>query len=132
MKSIFSYLLIFFVSTSLFAQKDLLELAELAYQNADYNRASTLYERYAQSQKEDGDFLNYGRFQLRSGQCQLLAGDADICMENTKTILIEIQNELPKEKELLAEAYTLLGESQLNLGRNHLALENLQKAESLF
>ena len=132
MKSIFSYLLIFFVSTSLFAQKDLLELAELAYQNADYNRASTLYERYAQSQKEDGDFLNYGRFQLRSGQCQLLAGDADICMENTKTILIEIQNELPKEKELLAEAYTLLGESQLNLGRNDLALENLQKAESLF
>ena len=132
MKRFRSYLLIFFISTGLFAQNDLLELAELAYQEADYAKASSLYERYAQMQRSEGHFLEYGQFSLRSGQCRLLAGDADICMENTKLILAEIKEEMPSQKELLAEAHTLLGESQLNLGRNDLALENLQKAESLF
>ncbi len=114
------------------AQYDLLENAIETFDNADYSAAYEQFSVVSNTFKEQGEDQLYAVCQLRMASCQISLGN----FQESKSLATNIQqfiaSNLPETDLLKAESYSLIGEAELNLGRNDLALENLLEAERLF
>jgi CHAT domain-containing protein/tetratricopeptide (TPR) repeat protein len=129
MRKVNFIIFIFLTSATIAQQADLNQAIQLkstgnydqAY--ASFKKASDVFHTNNQSEK-------YAEAHLEMVDCQILNSapfQAKSLAENT---LEFIEKEIPKNKELKAKCLTLLGLSNLNLGRNDEALEKLLEAEA--
>ncbi len=132
MRIIFTSLIALIILLPCHAQGDLFELAETAYVNAEYDRAIELYDQSGSAYQAQNDDLGYSRCNLMKSSCLLLSGSAEASKEIVENTLAFLADNHPGASQLSALGLTLLGEAELNLGRNDLALDNLKKAEELF
>ncbi len=123
-------LLVFFLTAN--SQEDTRLQAERAFEDADYPRALQLYRESADKYLAQERLVPSTECQLRVVSCHLAMGNPEAGLDLANATLTKLTQNLPDSRQLSAKAYTLLGESQLNMGRNDLALENLQLAERLF
>lgn len=114
------------------AQYDLLENAIETFDNADYSSAYEQFSAVSETFKEQGEDQLYAVCQLRMASCQISLGNFEESKSLASNIQQFIASNLPETNLLKAESYSLLGEAELNLGRNDLALEHLLEAERLF
>lgn len=114
------------------AQRDPMVTAIEAFDNADYSEAYQQFSSISSNYKEQGNDQLYSECQLRMASCQISLGNFQESKSLAENIRKFIDTNIPDQALLLAESYSLIGESELNLGRNDLALEYLLEAERLF
>lgn len=114
------------------AQYDQLEIALETFDQANYEVAYDQFSTISETFKEQGEDQLYAECRLRMASCQIFLGNFQESKQLANSIQQFISTNLTEQNLLLAESYTLVGESELNLGRNDLALENLLKAEKIF
>ena len=114
------------------AQYDLLENAIETFDKADYQKAYEQFSDVSNTFKELGEDQLYSVCQLRMASCQISLGNFPESKSLAENIQKYLTAHLPDQDLLKAESYALIGEAELNLGRNDLALDNLLEAERLF
>lgn len=131
MKTLKILLFAFFPVLS-YAQHDLYQDAIRAYEDGDFRGALDAFESASESFYEVQSLGDYVTCNLKMAQCHLTMGDARGCRVIAESAVEFIQEELPTQQVLLAEALALSGTAELNLGRTELAIELLLKASKLF
>ena len=119
-------------SVMLKAQYDRFESAVETFENADFESAYQQFSEVGTTFKNLGENQLFAACQLRMSSCQIALGDYQLSKELAQQTLEFLEVQGSENALLQAESYTLIGESELNLGRNDLALEHLLQAEKLF
>ncbi len=114
------------------AQYDRLENAMEAFENTDYSGAYEQFSSLSTVFQEQGENQLFSVCQLRMASCEISMGNFQESKTLAEKTLKFIRTTIPDQALLLAESYSMIGEAELNLGRNDLALENLLEAEQLF
>ncbi|MDW3194356.1 MAG: CHAT domain-containing tetratricopeptide repeat protein [Cytophagales bacterium] len=114
------------------AQYDLLENAVETFEQGDFAGAYEQFSSVGATFKDLGENQLYSLCQLRMASCQISLGNFQESKSLAENALNFINTNLSNQALLQAESYSLIGESELNLGRNDVALENLLEAERLF
>lgn len=118
------------ISTISLAQQADLDQAIQYKANGEYELAYTSFKKAADAFYANNQSKEYAETHLEMVDCQISKSapfQAKSLAENT---LVFIEKELPQNPELKARCLTLLGLSNLNLGRNDEALEKLLEAEN--
>ena len=114
------------------AQYDLFENAVETWEEGNYAEAYQQFSELSTTFETGNNNLLYAVCQLRMASCKIGLGAYQESKDISQNTLQFIATALPDQPLLSAESYSLIGEAELNLGRNDLALENLLIAESLF
>ena len=118
------------LSLSVLSQTSAFVSAQEAFDQAGYSEALSLFQQASNEFESNQLWGRYAESQLKVAACQLALGQYEAGYNTSVNTLEYVKEELPENLFLLAESYNLIGESQLNLGRNDLALENLLAAEN--
>ncbi|MEP0986851.1 CHAT domain-containing tetratricopeptide repeat protein [Ekhidna sp.] len=114
------------------AQEVQLNEAESFYQNRQFLEAYNKYRVAGDILFENGQYPEYVDSHIKMINCRLEAGDPFHAKSLAENTLAFINNEITSEDILRARCLTILGLSNLNLGHNDDALENLLEAEENF
>ena len=126
------HIVLIFISFQIVAQQQYLDEAIAKESVGDFEKSYKSYKQAADIFYANHQFKEYAETHLKMVDNQIHLGNpfhARSLAENTLTFL---DNELPENQELIAEAKSLLGLSQLNLAKNDEALEQLLEAEGMF
>lgn len=121
--------LVFLTAT---AQEIQLTEAEALFQKREFLKAYDKYQEAGNILYANGQYPAYVDSHIKMINCQYEAGDPFHAKSLAENTLVFINNELADQDILRARCLTLLGLSNLNLGRNDDALESLLLAESNF
>lgn len=125
-------LITLYLSFDSLGQYDRFETAIATFEDARYEEAYQEFSAIGDVFKDQGEDELYVACQLRMSSCQIAMGDFRQSKDIARNTLQYLRTQNSDQALLIAESYTLIGESELNLGRNDLALENLLEAEKLF
>jgi len=128
-------IVIFFLTGYAFAghaQDSLFQIAETEYRQANYSAALKFYSESAKNYQTTDKLEKYATCHLKMAECRLALGDPQKALAITGKTLAYIDEVLPLATQLKATILSVSGNSYLSAGRNDLALEQLQMAESLF
>lgn len=106
--------------------------AQEAYEKADYPTSIELYERTAQLYLKNGMRGAVVNTKLQKGRGWIRQGRFAETETLLQTIQTEYADQLAAMSPTLADWYVVAGETQLNKGRNDLALEDFQKALAIY
>jgi CHAT domain-containing protein len=128
MRKTFTFL---FLSYNLLAiaQQDLLDHADSQYKNAQYDQAFESYQKAAEQFKTISA-EQYASCNLKMGNCLLKTGANELAITQANNTQQYILAENIENQSLQIASLQIIGEGQLKMGRNDLALETLLLAEA--
>ncbi len=129
MRKILSLLCIVLVASV--AGQDLTTDAEKAFAEADYQNAYYLFKKASENYIQQDEAVAYVHCNLKMAECKVLMGEPSQGHQIAANTIDYLDRYFPEQNLVKGEALTLQGRAYLNLGRNDLALEYLQKAEKL-
>ena len=106
--------------------------AHEAFELGKYDEAIDLYGVAADQFEKSNDVENYVFAQLKIAESLNRIGSITQGLELSQKILNYLESLDLKSKLLIAEAYNVIGDAYLNLGRNDQALESLIKSRDFF
>lgn len=128
MKRFHLYIAFLIMTCAAFAQ---LKEAKKRFNQADYQKAYSLYKEASLEHIEDDDPILYVQCNLMMGECKVRMGEPESAGQLAANITQYIEQYFPKNGNMKGQTHTLQGKAYLSLGRNDLALEHLKKAENL-
>ncbi len=111
-----------------FSQNQRIINADKFFEDGQLGRALDLYKEAASDVQATSPAL-YATYNLKIAKCYLANSDIERAITHTNRTLSYVNDILPNEQDLKVEGLLILGEANLKLGRNDLALEVLTKAE---
>lgn len=114
------------------AQSDPLQKAENFEKKGDFENSYEAYKEASEAFYAKGQLREYANAHLKMTENQIQLSNPFAARSLAENTLEYLSKELPSEKELLAEAKSLVGLCQLNLANNDEALEHLLSAQDMF
>ena len=108
--------------------QELINDADVAFEQAVYEDAYQLYADAADRFITDDDPIGYIHCNLKMSECKILIGEPNEGFQIATNTIDYLDRYFPEQDLIRGEAMTLLGRANLNLGRNDLALEYLEEA----
>jgi CHAT domain-containing protein len=107
------------------------DAAQKAFDRAEYSNAYSLFKEASEEHIQANDAVVYVQCNLLMSECKILTGEPNEARQIAENTLAYLDEYFPKQQMVRGQALTLQGRSYLNLGRNDLALEYLNKADAL-
>ena len=122
---------IFLFVGSLVHGQETFDAAQKAFDRADYDEAYALFREASEEHIKSNEAIVYVQCNLLMSECKILTGEPNEARQIAENTLEYLDEYFPTQQMVRGQALTLQGRSYLNLGRNDLALEYLNKADEL-
>ena len=123
---------------SIFAQSDTLQAkylvvkADSLFENANYDVASSLYQKAQGIYRKEAAYLSLSQTQNKLAECYAKQGKYEAALDLANQNLEVTEQHLGKGSLSEANAFNTIGLVQLNKGRDDLALQSFEKALQIY